>query len=82
MIEDRVEEMRAEYQREDLGKGVRGKYLRSYLTGTNLALWSPDVAEAFSMEKAVNDSSRSLIDVARNAGLTKHSRRREKAPRG
>lgn len=82
MKKTKVAEMRAEYRREDLQDGVRGKFLRSYKKGTNLVLLSPDVAEAFPTEKAVNEALRSLIDIARNAGLTRRSSRREKAPRG
>jgi hypothetical protein len=36
--------MRKQYKREDLGKGVRGKHLRAYSKGTNLALISPELA--------------------------------------
>ena len=32
------DEMRTEYQREDLGKGVRGKYFARVSKGTNLVL--------------------------------------------
>ena len=34
MKKDDSEEMRPEYRREDLGAGVRGKYLTSFLRGT------------------------------------------------
>jgi hypothetical protein len=37
--------LRAEYNREDLGKGVRGKYYKEYREGTNLVLLAPDVTE-------------------------------------
>ena len=30
-------DLRPEYLREDLGKGVRGKYYKAYIKGTNLA---------------------------------------------
>ena len=30
--------LRAEYSREDLGKGVRGKYYKEYRKGTNMVL--------------------------------------------
>lgn len=53
-----------DHRREDLGKGVRGKYYDSYKKGTNLVLISPDVAEVFSSEEAVNDALRSLIAIA------------------
>ena len=69
------EEMRKEYKREDLGKGIRGKYFEEYKKGTNLVLLSPDVAAAFPDDASVNDALRSLIKIARKtAGLTKASR--------
>ena len=56
--------MRAEYKREDLGRGVRGKHFKSYRKGSNLVLLKPDVAAAFPTEKAVNDALRSLLNLA------------------
>jgi hypothetical protein len=68
------DELRPEYKREDLGVGVRGKYLDEYRKGTNLVLLSPDVAKVFSTEKAVNDALRSLIGIAeKSTGQTRHS---------
>jgi hypothetical protein len=64
MKRTRNDELRPEYRREDLGQGVRGKYLKSHLSGTNLVLLSPDVAKAFPTEEAVNDALRSLIRLA------------------
>jgi len=73
------DELRPEYHREDLGPGVRGKYFESYRKGTNLVLLSPDVAKAFPTEDAVNDTLRSLIEIARkSAGLTRRSTGRAK----
>ena len=60
--EPEVNELREEYQRNDLGTGIRGKYLRSYEEGSNLVLLSPDVAQAFPTNEAVNEALRSLID--------------------
>lgn len=57
----KAKELRAEYHREDLGPGVRGRYFDSYQKGTNLVLLSPDVAKAFPTAEAVNDTLRSLI---------------------
>lgn len=72
----KVEEMRKEYSREDLGRGVRGKYFREYMKGTNLVLLRPEVAEAFPTSKAVNEALQSLINVAiRTANLTRRSTR-------
>ena len=63
------DELRPEYRREDLDPGVRGKYLESYRSGTNLVLLHPDVAKAFPTDEAVNDALRSFMDSA--AGPTK-----------
>ncbi|MDP2681334.1 MAG: hypothetical protein Q8P28_00800 [Deltaproteobacteria bacterium] len=76
----KLEELRPEYRREDLGTGVRGKYFEAYRKGTNLVLLSPDVAKAFPTEEAVNDALRSLINIAQKSiDLTKRSIRRIKA---
>lgn len=56
--------MRAEYQREDLGKGVRGKYSKQHSEGTNLVLLQPDIAKVFPTPAAVNEALRSLMQVA------------------
>jgi len=69
------DEMRKEYKREDLGKGIRGKHFEEYKKGTNLVLLSPDVAAAFPDDASVNDALRSLMKIARQTtGLTKASR--------
>lgn len=68
------DEMRAEYKREDLSVGVRGKYYEAYNEGHNLVLLRPEVAKAFPSEKAVNEALLSLIRIAQEStGLTKGS---------
>ena len=68
------EEMRKEYKRKDLGKGIRGKYFDEYKKGTNLILLSPDVAEVFPDDASVNEALRSLMKIAlQSTGLTKRS---------
>lgn len=71
MKKDEMDELRPEYRREDLGPGVRGKYLEAYREGTNLVLLSPDVAKVFPTEEAVNEALRSLIEVAQRSVATK-----------
>lgn len=66
------DELQPEYSRAELGKGVRGKYLKSYGAATNLVLLTPEVAEAFPTDDAVNEALRSLIEVAEHAGRRKH----------
>lgn len=70
----RAEEMRAEYRREDLGKGVRGKYFADFKKGSNLVLLTPELAKIFPTNEAVNAALSSLVGVARSAtGLTSRS---------
>ena len=68
------DELRPEYEREDLGVGVRGKYFEDYSKGTNLVLLSPEVAKVFPTAEAVNDALRSLINLAeKSTGRTSRS---------
>ena len=67
----KLDELRSEYKRDDLGPGIRGKYFEAYREGTNLVLLNPEVAKVFSTEKAVNEALISLINVAqKSTGLT------------
>ncbi len=73
------ENLRKEYRREDLGKGVRGKYYEEYKKGTNLVLLSPDVAVAFPDDNSVNNALRNLMKLAQySTGISKRSSRRAK----
>lgn len=58
------DQLRAEYRRDELGKGVRGKRLKAYQEGSNLVLLDPKVAAAFPTERAVNEALEGLIEVA------------------
>ncbi len=61
------DEIRASYQREDFGKGVRGKFYKEYNEGHNLVLLNPEVAKFFPSEDAVNDALLSLIKIAQTS---------------
>jgi hypothetical protein len=63
------EDIRAEYRREDLGKGARGKYFARHKKGRNLVLLKDAVAEAFPTAQAVNDALLGLL------ALTEKTRR-------
>ena len=79
MKKAKSDELRPEYRSEDLGPGVRGKYLKSYRKGTNLVLLSLDVAKAFPTEAAVNDALRFLLEIARKStGLARGATGRAK----
>lgn len=60
-----LDDLRAEYDIKDFkGKGVRGKYLKSYRSGTNVVLLDADVASAFPDAKAVNETLRLVMRAA------------------
>ena len=60
----KTDEMRPEYGRAELGRGVRGKYLRRYSKGTNLVLPDDAVAQTFPNAQAVNDALQGPISLA------------------
>ena len=57
------DEMRAECRREELGKGVRGKYFDRVSRGTNLVLLDDKVAKAFPTSEAVNEALLGLLSL-------------------
>ncbi|RPI00264.1 MAG: hypothetical protein EHM71_17600 [Zetaproteobacteria bacterium] len=69
-------DLRPEYTRADLGQGVRGKYLKQYRAGTNLALLAPDVAAALPTASAINDALRTLLHLAKAAKVAPPRTRR------
>ena len=50
----------------DFNGGVRGKYARRYVKGTNLVLLDTDVAKAFPSAASVNESLRRLAAIIRS----------------
>jgi len=60
-------ELRAEYRRQDLGKGVRGKFFKRFKEGTNLILLDDEVAKAFPTSEAVNEALHGLLVLARQS---------------
>ena len=69
--------MRPEYDLSRLKGGVRGKYYKQAIAGTNLVLIDPDLAQAFPGEESVNRALRFLVSAARAAT----SRSRKGGPR-
>ena len=59
--------MRAEYRREDLGPGVRGKHFAEFQEGSNLFVLTPELSKVFPTNEAVNAALNSLVAVARSA---------------
>ena len=76
----KVDEMRAEYRREVLGKGTRGKHYAEFKKGSNLVLLTPELSKIFPTNEAVIAALSSLVSVARTAtGLTNKVRSRKRS---
>ena len=68
-----------EYDLSKLKGGVRGKYYKQAIAGTNLMLIEPELAKVFGDAESVNRALRLLVDTAAAAaGPTR--RRRDAAP--
>jgi len=67
--------LRPEYDLSRLKGGVRGKYYRRAMAGTNLVLIEPDLAKKFSDTDSVNRALRLLVDAAGSATTTSRKQR-------
>jgi hypothetical protein len=62
------DKLRTEYKRSDFPEGfVRGKYAGRIRESSNIVVLTPEVAEAFPNEEAVNSALQSLIELAQKA---------------
>ena len=73
------DELRPEYDLSKLKGGVRGKYYRRAVAGTNLMLIEPELAKVFGDAESVNRALRLLVDTA--AAAAGSTRRRRGAPK-
>lgn len=77
-----LDDLRPEYKRSDLGTMVCGKYAQRFRKSTNVVVLDPEVAKAFPNEKTVNDTLRSLLQIAKtSARSTTHAVGRSKKRR-
>ena len=53
-----------ELKRESLGKGVRGKFLKPFLQGSNVVILQPEIQKAFPTSEAVNKALARLLAFA------------------
>ena len=63
-----------EYDLSRLRGGVKGKYHRRAIAGTNLVLIDPDLAKVFPNSGAVNRALRVLVEAAQNASRSNRRR--------
>lgn len=71
----RKDELRPRYDLSKLQGGVRGKYYRQAIEGTNLVLIEPDLSAVFPDGEAVNRALRVLAEAARAATVSKRRAR-------
>jgi len=65
-----------ELKREQLGIGVRGKYLKHFAHGSNVVVLQPEIQKAFPTSEAVNKALASMLAFAQEAqSLTGRPRR-------
>ena len=65
-----------ELTRDQLGRGVRGKYLKNFSQGSNVVVLQPEILKAFPTSEAVNKALASMLAFAQETqGLTSRSSR-------
>ena len=67
--------LRPEYDLSKLEGGVRGKYYRQAIAGTNLVLIEPDLARMFPDSAAVNRALRVVAEAAQKIAPAKRRAR-------
>lgn len=72
------EDLRPEYDLTKLTKGVRGKYYKQAMAGTNLVVVDPELSKVFPDSASVNRALRILCDAAGKS--TQPSRHSIKGP--
>jgi hypothetical protein len=70
------DDLRPEYDLSKLKGGVRGKYYRRAVAGTNLVLIDPELANIFPDSESVNRALRLLADAAVAAAGSKRRSKR------
>ncbi len=77
--ERRNDDLRPEYDLARLAGGVRGKYYRQAVAGTNLILIEPELARVFRDSESVNRALRLLVETATASAAP--ARPRHRAPK-
>lgn len=72
------DDLRPEYDLSQLKGGVRGKYYRQAMAGTNLVLIERELAEVFPDTESVNRALRLLVNTAEAAAGPSRRRRASK----
>lgn len=66
----------SELKRDQLGTGVRGKYLKHFAQGSNVVVLQPEILKALPTSEAVNKALASMLAFAQETqGLTRRTSR-------
>lgn len=72
-----------ELTREQLGRGVRGKYYKRVMRGSNIVVLEPEVQKAFPTSEAVNKALMNLLAFTKETqSLTAHKKKTAHRPMG
>jgi hypothetical protein len=75
------DDLRPEYDLAQLGPGIRGKYYRQAVAGTNLVVIEPELARVFRDSESVNRALRLLLETAEaSAAPPRHRPARKRLP--
>lgn len=70
-----------ELKREQLGMGVRGKYLKHFTQGSNVVVLQPEIQKVFPTSEAVNKALASMLAFAQETqGLTRRTSQTPRKP--
>ncbi|MFZ0913407.1 MAG: hypothetical protein WBQ76_15570 [Candidatus Korobacteraceae bacterium] len=72
----RNDDLRPEYDLARLAGGIRGKYYRQAIAGTNLVVIDPELARVFRDSEAVKRALRLLVETAAASATSVRSRHR------
>lgn len=65
-----------ELKRDQLGTGVRGKYLKHFAQGSNVVVLQPEILKALPTSEAVNKALASMLALVQETqGLTRRTSR-------
>jgi len=75
-----TDELRAECRREDFVPMVRGKYAAQVKEASNVVVLDPEIAAAFPNAQAVNETLRSLFQLATTSARNQSQATRPPSP--
>jgi len=69
-----------ELKRNQLGKGVRGKYLKHFVQVNNIVVLQPEILKAFPTSESVNKALASMLAFAKHTHHLTNKARSRPAP--